>query len=222
MVKDDWLMQLIRQSIRALHHVLGMIETDNLDGAEDSIAETAKEYTGLTWDQVESLPPEDLTAYLGRNEQAGVGQMILIADLLRASGIIAQKDENENRAYAQFLKALDIRLELAIGHNLSNAHLDSNVDELVDVFLGDYVLPTSTTLQLFTYFEKTTQYDKAENILYELLEDHITDGDMVADGLAFYERLLQQTDTVLATGNLTRAEVEEGFNELWAKTSGSG
>ena len=110
MVKDDWLMQLIRQSIRALHHVLGMIDSDDLDGADEAIADTAKEYTGLTWEQVESLPATDLTAFLGRNEQAGVGQMILIADLLKASGVIAQKDENESRAYTQFLKALDIRL----------------------------------------------------------------------------------------------------------------
>ena len=214
MLKDDWLMNLIRQSIQAIQHVLGLIDNGEFEKAEEAIGETAEEYLGLPWQQMEAMTVEELDNFLGVNEQAGIGQMIMLADLLRSSATIALQKDDEDAAYQYNLKALEIRLRLAIGHDLSNAHLDNTVDELTEA-LSEYVLPTPIVEQLMTYYEKTTQFDKAENYLWELIEDHITDEDMVTEGLAFYERLLLKNDSELRTGNVTRTELEEGFNELW-------
>lgn len=218
MVKDDYIMKIIRQATAVFHQVLGLVKSDELDQAEMVIGEAATEYLGMDWEAVEGNSAETLISLLGNNDQAGLGQLVMLADLLKAQGIIYTTDEDEDSAYVSFLKALQIRLELTIGHDLSNAHLDATIDELVDEHLGDYVLPTPIVQTLFTYYEKTTQLEQAEEVLWELVDDHITNNDMVQQGLEFYERLLQKTDTDLATGGMTRAEVQSGFDDLWAKT----
>ena len=217
MFKDDYIMKIIRQASMVFHRAVGLVRTDQLDEAEGVIEEAATEYLGMDWQTVEGNSAEMLISLLGNNDQAGLGQMIMLADLLKAQGIIYVEDENEDGVYASFLKALEIRLALTIGHDLSNAHLDATIDELVDEHLGEYVLPTPVVQQLFIYYEKTTQFDKAEDVLWELVDDHITDDDMVQTGLEYYERLLQKTDTDLATGGISRAEVQSGFDDLWEK-----
>ncbi len=220
MIKDDWLIKLIRQMAKVMHDVHDLVSTGNLDEAETMIERMSAEYLGFDWRESETLSADDLIAIVSNNEQAGVGQMLLLADMLRTSGEIELKESgDEELAYPFFLKALQIRLNLALGHDLSNAHLDGNIDELIVGPLSGYVLPTDTTLNLFTYYEKSTQYDKAEEILWELIEDHITTDDMNQFGLAFYERLLLLDDTQLNTGNLNRADVDKGFEDLWARTN---
>lgn len=219
MLKDDWLMKLIKQAVQAVHHVMGFMEADQLDEAEEAIDETLRELTGLSWDQLDSMTATEISSYLGANEQAGIGQMILVADLMRVSAEIGARDGDEAREFNNLVRALEIRLGLAIGRDLSNAHLDGTIDEL-EAALEEFVLPTNVAQALLTYYEKTTQYDKAENYLWELIDEHITDNDMVSEGLAFYERLMQKTDTELAVGSMTRPELEDGFNELWEKKRG--
>ena len=217
MFKDDYIMKIIRQASMVFHRAIGLVRTDQLDEAEGVIEEASTEYLGMDWQTVEGNSAEMLISLLGNNDQAGLGQLIMLADLLKAQGIIYVEDENEEGVYASFLKALEIRLALTIGHDLSNAHLDATIDELVDEHLGEYVLPTPIVQQLFIYYEKTTQFDKAEDVLWELVDDHITDEDIVQTGLEYYERLLQKNDTDLATGGITRAEVQSGFDDLWEK-----
>ena len=218
MFKDDYIMKIIRQASAIFHRVLNLVKADEFDEAEGAIEEASEEYLGMDWETVEANSAETLISVLSNNDQAGLGQMIMLADLLKAQGIIYDEEENEDRSYASFLKALQVRLQLTIGNDLSNAHLDANIDELVDEYLGDYVLPTPVVELLFIYYEKTTQFDKAEETIWELVEDHITESDSVQKGLEFYERLLQKTDTDIATGGMTRAEVQQGFDDLWEKT----
>lgn len=215
MFKDDYIMKIIRQASAVFQRVLGLVKAEQYDEAEGAIEEASIEYLGMDWDTVEHNSAENLIAILGNNDQAGLGQLIMLADLLKAQGIIYDEEDQEELAVASFLKALQVRLQLTIGSDLSNAHLDATIDELVGGYLEDYILPTPIVQLLFTYYEKTTQFDKAEETLWELVDDHITEVDMVQKGLEFYERLLQKTDTDLATGGMTRAEVQSGFDDLW-------
>ncbi len=218
MIKDDWLMNLIEQTAKTVRTIVGYADEGELAAAQASIEETAQEYTGLTWPQITQMPADDLTAYVGRNEQNGIGHLLLLTELLYLAGDIANASDDPTSAYVYHLKALDIRLQMAIGFDLSNAHLDANIHVLANLLSDKYVLPTSTMQALFTYYERTTHFDLAEDVLFELIDEHITTEDMVAAGLAFYERLMQHNDTMLATGNFTRAEVDDGFDELWKRS----
>ena len=58
------------------------------------------------------------------------------------------------------------------------------------------------------------RYAQAEDLLYELLEAAPGSKQMVVQGVSFYQRLLQKSNQELITGNLPRAEIEEGLAEL--------
>ena len=220
MFKDDWVMNLIRMVGKIHARILGKIEVDDLEVAEQDIGEVYDEHLGIPMPEANALTSEDLIARLATRPQNGVGEMLMLAEMQNLQGMIAEREEDETAAYHHFLKALQVRLNLAIGFDLSNAHLDSNIDELVRK-LEEYVLPSHTLQQVFVYFERTTQFDRAEDALWELIDDHITDDDMVQEGLAFYERLMVQTESQLRTGNFSRDEVQQGFDDLWQRANAS-
>ena len=67
---------------------------------------------------------------------------------------------------------------------------------------------------LMQHYERTGEFDKAENALFAMLDAEPDNGAIVGFGVAFYKRMLVQSDQALTEGALPRAEVEEGLKEL--------
>ena len=68
---------------------------------------------------------------------------------------------------------------------------------------------------LILYHEHQGEYSKAEDCLFELVENGCEEAIQV--GESFYSRLLNRTDQELKRGNLPLSEVNEGLQELKAK-----
>jgi len=66
--------------------------------------------------------------------------------------------------------------------------------------------------QLFEYYEMSGQYSRAEDILFEMIEDEVEGIDK--KGIKFYERLQKFSDEELFKGNLSREEVDESLLEI--------
>ena len=64
------------------------------------------------------------------------------------------------------------------------------------------------------HYERTGSFAKAEDAFFELLDVERGNSGVIEFGIAFYERLKNQTDDALAAGDLPRAEVEAGLGEL--------
>ena len=64
------------------------------------------------------------------------------------------------------------------------------------------------------YYEQTMKYDKAEDILFELLAEGGDKKTVLAEGNAFYERLLKKKPEELKKGNLPIDEVLESIQKL--------
>ncbi len=215
MLKDDWLMRIIKQSARMMGNILKNIQSGSLDSAQQQIDEALDEYVGIDSSTAEFMSPPEMMARLGTGEMAGSGKLIFLTDLLRAEAMICDAEEDETGAYNRRIKALDIRLELAVGRDMTNADFDATIDNLIDE-LDEYELPTPILEKLFGYYEKSQQYDMAADALDDLIEgDHHTSENMVDAGLSFYERLLRKSDTELNVGNFSREEVKTGFDALW-------
>ncbi len=78
-------------------------------------------------------------------------------------------------------------------------------------FLRGRDLPVEVEEVLFWFHEYSGKFDRAENMLFDLLE---RGKDVSGAGRAFYERLMRMSDEEIERGNLTRNEVEEGREEL--------
>ena len=64
------------------------------------------------------------------------------------------------------------------------------------------------------HYERTGNFAKAEDALFAMLEAEPDNAALVEFGLAFYQRLLTQSDAALNAANLPRVEAEEGQKEL--------
>jgi hypothetical protein len=75
-------------------------------------------------------------------------------------------------------------------------------------------LPVRTQAGLMQHFERTGEFARAEDAFFTTLDSEPDNMALVEFGIAFYQRLLTQSDAALVEGKLPRAEVEEGLREL--------
>jgi hypothetical protein len=75
-------------------------------------------------------------------------------------------------------------------------------------------LPLRTHAMLMQHYERTGEFAKAEDALFAMLDTGPSNDAIMDFGIAFYQRLLTQSDAALNEANLPRAEVEEGLKEL--------
>jgi hypothetical protein len=78
--------------------------------------------------------------------------------------------------------------------------------------MGVYELNDETKRHLLMYYEEKGLYGKAEDCLFDLIENNYPN--IVSDGKGFYTRLLKKDDTLLEQGNLPRSEIVEGLNRI--------
>jgi hypothetical protein len=216
MLKDDYIMRIIEQAAIVLGRVLRMIDERRFDEAEKDIEDALELYAGLDLEAIKRLSAEQLTASLRHREMGGAGELLMLAELIAAEADVVAARGDDDLAYDLRLKALELHLDLVIGHDLTHIPTDASIETLT-VRLDDYVLPFSIVYKLFTYREKSGRYDSAEDTLYELLDEYVSEQDMAEEGLAFYERLLQKSDYELQSGGLPREEVLNGIEELWTR-----
>jgi hypothetical protein len=84
----------------------------------------------------------------------------------------------------------------------------------VDLFLSllqDAPLPLATQAGLMQYFERSGQFARAEDMLFNMLESEPGHPGLLDFGVAFYERMRGQSDLSLAEGGLPRTEIEPGL-----------
>lgn len=217
MLKDDYLMNIINQISRHLGKILFDIDKGKYEEAQETIDASFEEFVGLSSSELEHLSAEAIVHALSDREMGGVGEILMVTELLLLEAKICDLEDDEIGAYERRLKVLTIRLALALGRDLSNAHLDGTVDQVVRQ-LSEYELPIETMLTLFEYYEKTTRFDLAQKTLNDLIEQYPTNRqEVVEEGLSFYERLLRKSLTELQTGNITREELVTGFDAMWKR-----
>jgi hypothetical protein len=78
-------------------------------------------------------------------------------------------------------------------------------------------LPLETQARLMQHYERTGEFAKAEDALFQMLEMEPENAPLLELGISFYRRLESQSDARLNDGNLPRAEVEAGLADLNAR-----
>lgn len=74
-------------------------------------------------------------------------------------------------------------------------------------------MASDTKRSIWRWHERQGIYADAEDVLYELLDEHAITG---KEGRSFYARLEQLEDVALERGGLPRSELREGL-EAWNK-----
>ncbi|MEN9933735.1 MAG: hypothetical protein RLZZ387_314 [Chloroflexota bacterium] len=219
MRREDYILRLIAEFVRALHRITGLAREGRHIEALESLDHAARQLAGGGLDDLLRLPSAELLARLTFGEQTEVARdrCAFAAELLREAGASYSALGEEDTADASFLAAL--RLQLTVLERYGVEDMPEFAPDITDIVaaVGLYRLPLDLYHWLVAHYERTGAYADAEDALHALLDAVPGDTSALQRGLALYHRLLARTDEELLAGDLSRAEVEEALAELRAR-----
>ena len=222
MVKRDYLLRVIEQMGVAWAGVLrlaGLRQGGQYEAAGQSIDQLLRQFLGLNSGALETVSAAGLISLirLGRTAGAGDGvvaeKLLLLGALLREQAELHEAQGEADAAAASGLKALQIYLTVVVEEGVNDERAVAAVAPLLDK-LDEYELPFEIKDLLWRFHEQTGDFAKAEDALFDLLDDA---PDLIPQGVEFYERLAALPDDELINGNLPRDEVAAGLAELQAR-----
>jgi hypothetical protein len=171
MFERDYILRMFSMLGRALSRIIFFRETKNYDAALLEIENTGRSLLGLNTDTIERLPAADLKNVLGSDPSLVQSRLYTAGVLLKEKGeILELKDESTDSA-GLFLKALRLMTEEIKGiAEIDGQKGIANIDAVVER-LKDYELPTDMKRRLIDYFEYSGRFDKAEDVIFEMVDE---------------------------------------------------
>lgn len=215
MIERDYLMRMINQLAQVLARVLLHKKAYEHPQARQALDGAYRSLLGVQAGFVRSFSDTQLIDLFGKDAETAGVRLYVLGSLLKEEAEIIRLQEGTDSA-GQFLKALSILLSSFhhLGKPVEDRHI-TLIDECVQATTGLDV-PVHVLEKLFAFYEYRERYDKAEDILFDLLA---VDRDYRRQGMAFYERLLNVADDQLKAGGLPRNEILEGIEHLKMEAS---
>ncbi len=212
MIERDYIMRMIDMLGKFLARALFMKKSRDFQKAADELATAYKTLLGLDRTIALTLSEDQLVLLMGGNDPATFSKCYVLGMLLKEDADLFHLQGDAARPPVLITRALSLLLTsyCAEGKPLHVAH-GSSIEELWTSCDRDQ-LPLSTRENMFRFYELTGRYDRAEDLLFDLIE---SDRSYARKGLGFYERISSRTDDELERGNLPRPEVEESMRELY-------
>lgn len=222
MAQRDYILRMFEEMSRAIAQIIYQRQMKDYQAAHDLIDEQIRQMLGMGGSFLLALSDDALVSMLTTLGRLNTEKCWIVATLLKIEGDIYEDEQDENRSYHCRIKACNLFLEA-----LEEQNQKKDMEEVAEVGelwekLKDYELPLHTRQMLFWYFESTRRYDKAEDMLFDILEAESGESpgpgtepqEMREKGEAFYARLLGKSDAALAAGNFSRAGIRESLERL--------
>jgi tetratricopeptide (TPR) repeat protein len=222
MIRRDYIVRMIEEFAQALARIRALKNERRHGEASILTEEEFKRITSIDSEGLLKLSETELIARLIETDALhGVREkMFFLTTLLKEAGDIAAAEGRSDDSRACYLKGLHLLLDsLARGDDFEQPEFVPKVELFVNAL--DEISPQTCAL-LMQHYERTGQFAKAEDALFTILDSDVNNDYALNFGIAYYERLLGHTDTELAGGNLPRAEVEAGLQELRGKRAEAG
>lgn len=218
MINKDYILRLAEQFGRELAIIIGLRQRNQFEESLYAIDEMLLRTTGFTSGLINTTSEETLLNLLAPLGKLNVEKCLWIIVLLNEEGESYIALERPDDAYYRYLKSLNLTLELLVrGYDVRDIDLLPFGETLLSK-LADYEIPAQTREKLSQCYEQAGWYARAEDVLFEMIEDESVPDDearrIIIYGNAFYQRLLGKSNADLQAGNLSRAEVQEGLAAL--------
>lgn len=218
MLKRNLTAELVGKFNEALAKIKEYRKEGKNEEALNVIDDTLKDLFRLGFKFFNSFSDENLIDMVKTDGTINADKCIMMAKLLEEDAEILENLGNSNEAFYISLKSLNLFLEAFLNkdEDCDLQHFFSDIDIIIDK-VSDYKVPDILQNKMLDYYTKTQNYDKAENILYEILEDNNFSKNTLDKGISFYEELLTKDDEALEGGNLSREEIIESLTILKKK-----
>jgi Family of unknown function (DUF6483) len=213
MINKDYILRIAEQLGRELSILVGLRKRNKQEEELIAIDNFFLKYIGMTSRFINSLSDEMLLQTLAPLGKLNIESALWIGSLLHEEGDIYADYGNETESYYRYCKALFLLLEAFYQEHIPDDTIFlATIQDLSDK-LSVYQIPMHLQRKVFRYYEQRGMYARAENLLFETLEQ-TPDESLFADGNAFYQRLSLKSEIDLQAGDLSHEEVEESQAQL--------
>ena len=216
MIRRDYILRMIEEFAQALARIRSLKGSQRWGEASAALDAELIRLFGDGAQAVARLSETELLARLMQDGPTHVvrDKTLMLTTLLTEAGDVASAEDRMDEGRECYLKALHLLLDvLARGEVFESPEFLPKVEMLKEALQGT-PLPPRTHALLMQHHERTGEFAKAENALFATLDAEPDNSAIVEFGVAFYKRMLTQSDAALTEGALPRAEVEEGLKEL--------
>jgi len=221
-LKHDYILRLIEQIARVFARLLQRLAGEPQRELEEELDRALQDLSGLSLDLVQTLSLQGLLEVLRAGGEPDVARALAVAEMLYLHALVRERQGDGARAHGDRVRALTLYLEVLLAFRHERlAAATGRAEELVEALRGSE-LPDPTLTRLFRYLEVTGRLARAEDVLFEMVERGTGGEQVIADGIAFFARLLEMDDAALEAGDLPREEVMEGLAQLRDRAGRSG
>jgi hypothetical protein len=152
----------------------------------------------------------------GCSSEVNPEKCFILAELLKAKADVYASLDDMDKSFNLYLKSFNIYVEVMLSTNSSYLEPNhSTIDQIINI-IKQFQIPYETQKLLFHYYETIMKYDKAEDVLFELIDQGTHRNIILSEGAAFYERLSKKSLEELEKGSLPIDEVLEGMEKIQA------
>jgi hypothetical protein len=216
MIRRDYILRMIEEFVQVLARINALRKGQLWQEVDSVIDAEFKQLVGTGVQAVSQMSETELLAKIIQGEPTQVVhyKTRLLTALLNQAGEIATAQNRLTEGRACYLKGLNLLLETMASSEISDfPDIVPTVEGFV-IALQGIPLPLSTQARLMQHYERIGSFGKAEDTLYAMLEAGPNEQRLLEFGVAFYQRLANQSDTSLSAGNLSRTEVNAGLTDL--------
>lgn len=207
MFQKDYIMRMIEQLATAIAVLLGSKSKTRIEECHQMLDGSLYDLTGMREETLLKLDHKDLISIICGSKQINTKKCFALAEMLKLKADVSKDDPA--RSFDLYLKSFNIFVEVTLERSTVDNNNDQTINEIIDL-IKRYEIPKESKQLLFRYYELTGHYDKAEDVLFKMLNSNNID-DIIDEGFSFYERLKGKTLKELEDGNLPLGEVNEGL-----------
>ncbi|MBK7252391.1 MAG: hypothetical protein IPI04_00385 [Ignavibacteria bacterium] len=209
MLQRDYLMRMTEMLTAVIAKVMFNKETKNYEEAEKEIETAAKTIVGLDLRIINILNPQDIIQLM-KTSDLYAGRCLVSAELLKEYADVHELNGKDNSSI--ILKSLHLYIEAILSKELPEPEkYYTKINELISL-IAESDLQDDLNFKIIDYYEFSGQYSKAEDMIFELIENN--NKDIIDRSVSFYKKLLHRTDEELESGNLSREEVNDALDEI--------
>ncbi|MDY2729113.1 MAG: DUF6483 family protein [Clostridium sp.] len=174
-----------------------------------------KEMVGIDIDTVNTVSFETIKGMINVGFENSADKYIALGMLLKFQGYLCKSQQDISKEIFYYLISISAFNE---GFKDDDTYLNNYKSSIIEIIdeIQKYELSMEESKEIFVAYELLGKYDKAEDVLYEMI-NKAKDKDkekMKKLGIDFYNRLLNKNEDDLIKGNLPIEEVKESLKDL--------
>lgn len=213
MLKNDYMKEL-ENSLRLLKMEVDQSLADgDIEKCKKLINKQFRALIGLDVETIDTLSFNTIKDILSKDNQYNAEKYIALGELLKLEGLISEKEKNIQNKLFYYEKIVEAFFEgYEEDETINKKYLNESKEQIEE--LMQYEISINIEKKIFRLYELLGSFDKAEDLLFQMINETNKDKEIIEQGKAFYNRLKELPQSLLEKGNFSFEEVEDSYKEL--------